>query len=276
MKDITVIIPVHRIEEDFDSLFTEAVSSVRRNIENVKEQFKIKMAVVTTKECEPKIKELFTENEDCCIYINDTGKTDFCSQVNFGVSKINTDFFSILEFDDEYTDKWFLNVAKYYYGNEHISMFLPVNLCHDGEGKNWEYGNTMALTPAFMTEKEEDNDDIGIINYERLEKCSLFNITGGVINTDHFKSVGCYKPSIEVSFNYELLLRMTKKGLKGMVIPKEGYIHALGRKGSLTDYYKNNLSQNEIDRWFNVAIRECKHTEERLIDIGSQNEEEIK
>lgn len=274
MKDITVIIPVHKIEDEFESLFSEAVSTVNNNIENIKGEFKVKTVVVTVKECEDNVRKLFKETEENKILVNDTGKSDFCSQINFAVDRIDTDFFSILEFDDGYTDKWFSNVAKYYYGNEHISVFLPVNLYHDGEGKNWEYGNTMALTPAFMTSKEEDNDDIGIINYDRLEKCSLFNLTGSVINTNDFKEVGRFKPSIEVAFNYEFLLRLTKRGLKCMVIPKEGYIHALGRKGSLSEYYMTEMDSKERDKWFNVAMRECKYKEER--EINGFNEEEIK
>ena len=134
----------------------------------------------------------------------------------------------------------------------------------------------MALTPAFMTANTDDKDDIGIINYERLEKCSLFNLTGSVFNTNDFRDVGKYKPSVKVAFNYEFMLRLTKKGLKCMVIPKEGYIHALGRKGSLSDKYLNEVTQKERNDWFNLAIRECKYKEDRNVGIDSLNTEELK
>ena len=45
--------------------------------------------------------------------VENDGETDFCSQINFGVSKLDTEWFSILEIDDEFSKIWISNFNKY-------------------------------------------------------------------------------------------------------------------------------------------------------------------
>ncbi len=279
MKDIEIIVPVHLYDEEIKKMLTSAIGSVFEAqklytygtlsciIVYAKNLSETTLISDMNAEFDGKIEIKFVEND---------GETDYCSQVNFGVQNVTTDYFSILEFDDAFVPKWFEIAHRYFYGNESISVFLPINLFHDGYFEKWQYGNTMAISPMFITPDEKDTDEIGIINYMRLEKCSLFNITGGIFNTKDFKSVGMYKPSIKVAFNYEFLLRLTKMGLKAMVIPKEGYIHGIGRKNSLTEIYTNELTEKETEKWFNLALRECVYKEDRKKDISNIKEEIVK
>ena len=85
-----------------------------------------------------------------------------------------------------------------------------------------------------------------------------------------------FKPSIKVAFNYELLLRMTKKELKVYVVPKEGYTHVIGREDSLTDEYNKTLTNEEIRKWFDLAKIECVFTEDRKTNIEKIKNEELK
>lgn len=279
MKDIDIIIPVHQYDQIVEELLTEAIESVVEAQKNYTDGT-LRCLIVYSKEVENTnmVNDMETMFKDKIeiVPIKNDGKTDYCSQINFGVDHVKTDFFSILEFDDAYTPKWFFNAKKYYLGNESISVFLPINLFHDGNFDRWQYGNTMAISPMFITSDENDNDELGIINFMRLEKCALFNVTGGIFNTKDFISVGKYKPSIKAAFNYELLLRMTKLGLKAMVVPKEGYVHALGRKGSLTETYTNELSEEDQNKWFNLALRECAYKEDREKGIENIKEEAVK
>lgn len=285
MKDIDIIIPVHEYNDEIKELLKGAIESVVE-AQKYYTEGKLKCLLVYSENIAETgiVNDVDTEFKGKIevTSIKNDGKTDYCSQINFGVDHVKTDFFSILEFDDAYTPKWFMNANKYFYGNESISVFIPVNLIHEtfitehGENERWQYGNTMAISPMFMTSDENDNDELGIINYIRLEKCALFNITGAIFNTNDFISVGKYKPSIKAAFNYELLLRMTKLGLKAMVVPKEGYIHDMGRKGSLTDVYKNEMTEEELDKWFNLAMRECAYKEDREKDIVNIKEEAVK
>ena len=259
MNDITILIPIHVWGEDVKAELLKAVSSVEKAQEEYKNGELIIEYVISSKL--KKEVNLPTTNLKNSTVWND-GETDFCSQVNLGVDNVKTDFFSILEFDDEYLPKWFKHFSDYYYGNEEISAFLPINIVHTNR-KNYMFGNEFGLSNAFITEKAEDTDDIGIINFDRLENCSVFNLTGAVISTQDFIKAGKYKPSIKVSFNYEMLLRMTKKGMKCMVVPKEGYLHNLGREGSLTYVYNKELTDEEIQKWFELAFNECIYDEDR-------------
>lgn len=275
MKDITIIVPVHEFDEAIAKYAEKAFASVDTCQENYKDG-ELKVLVVSSLKEIDALKDMLAKFKFKYEIVENNGDSDYCSQINFAVDKVETEHFSILEIDDEYTAKWFKMANDYYYGNESISIFLPVNMFHDDEYNNWQYGNTMALSPSFITSDNNDTDDIGIINYQRLEKCSLFNLTGGIFNTKDFITVGKYKPSIQVAFNYELMLRMTKKGLKIMVVPKEGYLHTMGREGCLTNSYLSSMTESERDKWFSLAIRECIYDEDRQKDINSIKAEEVK
>ena len=273
MNDITIIVPIHIYNDGVKEMLNKALDSVNE-CQKLYEHGKLNVLFVAPKDVKTELMNLKCA-VDTEIIAND-GDTDFCSQINFAVDHVKTDFFSILEFDDEYTPKWFKTAYEYYYGNESVSMFLPVNLLHDQNNENWQYFNTMALSPAFITPDANDTDDIGIINRKRLEGCSVFNVTGAIINTKDFIRCGKYKPSIKLSFNYELMLRMTEKGCKLMVVPKEGYIHVMGRKDSLTEEYMNTTTEEERAKWFALAVRECVFDEDRKKDIANVKEETLK
>ena len=89
---------------------------------------------------------------------------------------------------------------------------------------------------------------VGVIDFECLDNCSTFNLTGGIFNTSDFIKVGGLKPSIKIAFNYEFLLRATDKKLKVIVVPKEGYKHLIGRKGSLTSEYEKTISDKDVKK----------------------------
>ena len=275
MKDVTIIIPVHEYNDKVDALLKKALESVSECRKEFKDGH-LPVVIVAPR----KLDDILTHSD---IYqfipeikiIWNEGNTDFCSMINFGVDNINTEYFSILEYDDTYRKKWFKLANDYFYGNESISIFLPLNVVHT-DHKNWQFGNEFGLSNAFITDDVDDTDDVGIINFKRIEKCSVFNLTGAIFNRNDFIKVGKYKPSIKVAFNYELLLRLTNKGLKCMVVPKEGYVHEVGREGSLTDTYNKTLSDEEINKWFELAFREYVYDTDRNKDIINVAEEELK
>ena len=275
MKNITIIIPVHEFNDAVNALLKNALKSVE-SCRNYYKDGNLPVVIVAAHNIGELIdnSDISTYIPDTTIILNDTN-TDFCSQINFAVDRINTEYFSILEYDDEYREKWFKLANDYFYGNESISIFLPLNAVHTGH-KNWQFGNEFGLSNAFITDDVDDTDDVGIINFKRMEKCSVFNLTGAIFNRNDFVKVGKYKPSIKVAFNYELLLRLTNKGLKCMVVPKEGYVHEIGRENSLTDIYNKTLSNDEINKWFELAFREYVYDNDRNKDIINVSEDELK
>ena len=268
MKDITIIIPVHKYNEKIKGMLENAFESINKNQENYTFG-KLIPLVVAPNEVLENFGEDFGEKAFYHTARNITDNTDFCSQINFAVKKVETDYFSILEFDDVYTDKWFKMAHDYFYSNESVSLFLPLNILTDVNHQQFQYGNEIAWTSSFSNE-------IGYLDYDCLQDYSSFNLTGGIFNTEDFKKIGGFKSSIKIAFNYELLLRLTKKELKVFVVPKEGYIHVIGREDSLTDEYNQTIEQEEIKKWFDLAKIECAFTEDRKTTISKIKEEELK
>lgn len=263
MKDITVIVPLLS-EQVVSTKLDEAIESLKRCQEYYKDG-NLKLLMVVPKSCEydyPYYEELQSK-----VIVND-GETDYCSQINFAVDHVDTEYFSILEYDDEYKPKWFKFANEYSFGNEDVSIFIPLNVVTDKDGKHWQYCNEVALA-------KDATKELGFIDFECLENWSGFNLTGAIFNTQDFIKCGKYKPSIKIAFNYELLLRMANKGLKLMVVPKEGYIHLIGMKGSLTEQYNKEIAKEDIQKWFDLAKREYSYDVDRNKGITVKKDVEL-
>ena len=263
-QDITVIIPVHELNKETYKLLENAVNSVRECQKHYKDGNLIVNVVAPFEDSSN------TKIVDNWI-LNDSGDTTYCGQVNFAVQRIETKYFSVLEFDDVYYEKWFKFFSDYLYGHEDVSVFLPLNVVTDVEEKHWQYGNEAALAEFF-------SDELGYLDFDSLQDWSNFSVAGGVLNREDFVNVGMYKPSIKLSYDYELLLRMTNRKLKVMVVPKEGYKHIVGRSGSLTEQYMKEMKgTDDAQKWFDLAKREYQYTEDRKKGIGGKKKvEEVK
>ena len=107
--NITVIIPVHELSEKTEKSFLNAIKSVEYQYIKPDE-----VIIVTPKnsEASKKLKSFDLGKLNVKI-LEHTDKTDFSTQVNIGVKESKTEWFSILEYDDEYAKIWFKNVLKY-------------------------------------------------------------------------------------------------------------------------------------------------------------------
>ena len=238
MKDIAVIIPVHALKDDTEKdMLVRAINNVKECQKNY--DGKLKTYIVTPLSLDKDIVKSVDE------VIFNIGRADFCSQVNLGALTVKEDYFSILEFDDEYNEKWFSMVKHYYYTNEDVSLFLPINVQIISNETPWAM---------------EFSEKLGYIDFKCLENYYGFNITGGVFNRDDFNRIGGLKYYIGVAFNYEFLLRLTNKKLKVFVVPKEGYKHVIDRDNSLTDICSKQFTQDEIDKQYIRAREECLKT----------------
>lgn len=264
MKDITIIIPLHDVSAPYIEMSKKALDSVKKCEEHYKSGKLIPMFVIPSGYDCPVF-----EGYENITFITNGGKTDFCSQVNKGVSETKTDYFSILEVDDTYAPKWFKMCEEYWNSNEDVSIFLPINVQSNADHTKWQYANELPLAMSFSNE-------IGVIDKDCLENCSTFNLTGAVFNTSDFIEAGMLKPSIKVAFYYELMLRYAEQGLKMLVVPKEGYYHVIGRKDSLSDIYAKEIPDNEISLWFDLAKRECVYKTDRWKTIVMPKKETLK
>lgn len=246
-KDITVIVPLHEIVDGTKDLINRCFDKLN----NVKiAEDSLDLIVVGPADVVKEIK-IFAElgSRTNVRYLVNKGETDFCSQVNLAVKECKTEWFSVLEFDDYYKPNWFKNVELYSEYKSDVSMFLPLNELVDMNDKFYSFINEIVHAGSFSNE-------LGYIDSECLQVYYDFNVTGGIIKTEDFLTIGGLKPSIKLSFWYEFLLRMCHNNMKIYVVPKLGYVHTIGREGSLSNINQKTITQEEGQFWITTAQQE--------------------
>lgn len=259
MKDITIIIPVHVFNEEVSSMLTNAISSVPSNYP---------INIVTPKLLGKAIGGFSEKFENVTILSasDENESSDFCTLVNMGVSACQTKWFSILEFDDEFTSIWFSNVEKEMDYKSDVSVFMSLVELVDFSSKKFiSYGNEAPWASSF-------SEEIGYIDNECLQDFFDFNLTGSVFNTADWINSGGLKPSIKLTFWYEFLLRLTHGSKKVYVVPKLGYRHYVNRQESLYDTYRNTIDAEEADWWRALAKKECFIKKDRNKTYEKNNE----
>ena len=261
MKELVVIIPMNEFGK-------ENIELVNKAIESVPDGISVFLSVPKGTS-EAKIKNI--PSTVTRIVSEDDGTT-FADLVNNGVNALaknpNFKWFSILEFDDTYTPIWLPNVKKYVDFMPDMSVFMFLEDITDFDnGKYIGFGNEAAWASSFSNE-------IGYIDHDCLQNYFDFYLTGSIFNIADWQEVGGLKPSIKITFWYEWLLRATNKNKKVFVIPKVGYNHTLGRKGSLTETYKETIDKEETQWWFDLAKREFFYKEDRKKEYKKVEEDE--
>lgn len=238
MKELVVIIPMNEFGKENIELLNKAVESVPSEL-NV-------LLSVPNGTDGKKLKGISGRLG----VVSESEGSSFAELVNAAANTIEEKWFSILEFDDTYTPIWYDNAKKYIEFMPSTSVFMYLEDITDfNDGRYIGFGNEAAWASAFSNE-------IGFIDNDCLQNYFDFYMTGSIFNTADWKEVGGLKPSIKITFWYEWLLRATNKNKTVYVIPKVGYNHKLGRKGSLIETYKSTISQEETQWWFDLAKRE--------------------
>ena len=145
--------------------------------------------------------ENLSEKLEIEIVVN-KGETDFCSQVNLGIEKCDTEWFSILEIDDEYKSIWLKSTNEYVKTYTDVDVFLPVVKDINVDGNFVSFTNESTWAYGF-TEKQ------GILDNEVLLDFQNYQISGGLYKTQVIKDNGSLKENIKLTFGYEFLLRLT-------------------------------------------------------------------
>jgi hypothetical protein len=264
MKDLVVIIPLHEYNNDVEVLLSKAVESIPKELE---------IRISCKNGLSADIKKAYKKHKNVVIYESEEADapSDFCNLVNQAVG--DSVWFSILEYDDEFSPIWFDNFKKYVDFYSDISVFLPLeDLIDASDNKFIGIGNEAPWASSFSNE-------IGFIDLDCLQNFFDFYLTGSIFNTADWEEVGGLKPAIKLTFWYEWLLRATYKGKKIYVIPKVGYIHKLGRPGSIIEEYKNTVDEKESNFWVNVARKDYFYKNQReeskyIYDANQKAEED--
>lgn len=251
MKDLTVIVPLNEYNDEVKGLLHKALLSFEKAKRDDEE-----VLVVSSKDINEKVKKDFPNLKK---FVESTS-TDFQTQINEATNSCRK-YFSILEFDDEYTPNWFKNVEEYFSDTDDISIYLPLTevcLFDKPEKGSIGYVNEAVWALSF-------SDELGYLDLESLLGYMNFNTTGGVFKTSDFVEIGKLKRLIKLTFWYEFLLRAVHNGKKVYVVPKVGYIHTLNRKGSLSSMYNETISNDESDFWIELAKKDYLFKKERDI-----------
>ena len=191
---ISVVLPVHQLDEQTKTLFNNAVQSVK--VQTVKPD-ELVIVVPKGSEVATYIKSLdFGDFASNITIAENDGETDFASQIDFGVKTSKSDWFSILEFDDEYANIWFKNVVEYRAAHTDVEIFMPIVVDVDASGQFIGLTNEAVWAQSF-------SDELGILDNNALLAYQNFNIDGIVMKKSVYENFGGFKSSIKLTFIYE-------------------------------------------------------------------------
>jgi glycosyltransferase involved in cell wall biosynthesis len=262
MTNISVIIPVYKLDDTTKPLFNNAVKSVETQ-KTVPDELILVIGKDDSESIEYiKSFDFGSISNIITIVLND-GDTDFQSQVNLGVSKAKSEWVSILEQDDEYSSIYFKNVVEYRAAHPNVDLFMPIIVDVDANGTFISLCNEATWAQSF-------SDELGILDLNALLAYQNFNIDGITIKKDVYEEHGGLKPSIKLTFIYEFFLRMTFKDVRVMVIPKFGYKHVNQRPNSLFVTYKETMDPVEAKWWLGLAKREYFFEKDRKITYSGE------
>ena len=266
MENVTYIIPLNEYNKEVEKNLKRALDS----LENVEGNEDDEIIFVGPKKVIDNAAKLISEkNKKEVTLVTNEEKTDFFNQVNIAVFSCTTPFFSILEFDDAYKPYWNKEAQKYAAATD-ASIILPINeFIKDGEFAS--LGNEFAWSSVFA-EKEEET--IGFISLDALDSFFDFNVTGALIRTEDFISLGGLKPSLKIAAWYEFLLRAAYNKKLIYVAPKDGYEHTIQRKGSYSDLAFKTISPEEGKWLISTAKQEYFFKEDRNKAFSQADKEE--
>lgn len=256
MKNITIILPIHKMDDDYKEMLDNALDSIKPFHNDVK------VAIVTPSSLKLDLGEYLNILE--INHLKHNNSSSFTSQVNYGIEKCDTEWFSILEIDDTYNKFWLKTMLKFKEETPDVDIFLPIVKDINTEGNFVGYTNESVWAYGF-------SDKIGFLDHEILLEFQNYQTSGGLYKTEMIKEMGSFKDNIELTFSYEFLLRLTNNGVKVVIVPKVLYNHLNLREDSLFWLYKNDetalLSKEKVSFWLETAKKEFLYKNKREINV---------
>jgi hypothetical protein len=259
MKNITIILPIHKIDDTYKEMLLNAVESAKEFYNDVK------LLIVAPEKISKSISKIdFGQKLEIITHYHKSS-SDFCNQVNIGAKTCDTEWFSILEIDDEYQKNWLKSINQYMDEYSGVDVILPIVKDVNTQGVFTNYTNESVWAYGF-------SETQGMLDNEVLMEYQNYQISGGLFKTKTFLDNGGLKDNIKLTFGYELLLRLTHNGVKIAVVPKIGYRHVNLREDSLFWSYKNSdelkLKENEARFWVDTAKKEFFFTNKRDVSYN--------
>ena len=260
---LSVILPIKTsLTKDFQEYFDKSIKSIQNQTVQPEE-----LVIVHTSEKElTKILNDYDFGTLNVIKLLWDKEPNYCEQVNYGIKNSKSKWFSLFEFDDEYSVIWFKNVKKYMEVYPNVQAFLPVVVDTDNKHVFAGFTNEATFAANFTME-------MGYLTNEILQNYQNFQTAGAVFSKQVVEDFGGFKPSIKLTFIYEFLLRLTYNSVSIMSIPKIGYKHVNMREDSIFWDYKfgkNVMTEDEVKFWLQTAKKEYFFVDDRVIKYEPQ------
>ena len=169
-----------------------------------------------------------------------------------------TEFFTVLELDDALLPNW----AKMVDEVENDSVVLPINEYVELVKDQFvfrAFGNEIGWDAAFFEEDEDGSIHVGHLTTHELKIFNDFNVTGALIRTEDFLSLGSLKPEYKILAWYEFLMRVARAGKGIYVFPRVCYSHTVLRPDSYMEHIKDIITPEEVSE----KLKEIVGEEER-------------
>lgn len=253
-KNITVLLPVHKLDESYKEMLSMAIDSMDTFYNDVK------VSIICPANIKNEISEIDFGQKLEINYVVNLGKTDFCSQINKGIETCDTEWFTILEVDDVFKPIWLKSMNEHINTYTDVDVFLPIIKDIDKEGKFLSFTNESSWAYGFT-------DQQGFIDNGTLLEFQNYQTSGGLYKTSVIKENGSLKENIKLTFGYEFLLRLTNNQVKIMTVPRVGYQHVNLREDSLFWSFENEkLTEDEVKFWIDSAKKEFFFKNKREIN----------
>lgn len=264
MDNVTVIIPVHEIKNETKQLLSNCLKSVSLQEKTINNVLIVKSNNFT-EESELLLNDVNKEYKYKTIS-NTSGNT-YQEQINFAVDNIDTEYFTILEFDDELSSKWSLANEKHLSYDEFKDTDILLNLVAQTDVN----GNLANLTNEIFWAYGY-SEERGKLDLEGVKNYPVISLNGALIKTESFKKIGKLKTKIVVNNEYEFLLRAVNEGLDINVLPRIVYKHLNGRKESIQMGLTKKYNGKELKALHKVPLDEYHFTEDREIELNLLDE----
>ena len=263
--NITTILPIHEFDENISLFLNKALNSLdeQKNINNNKIKLFVVFASKIKNEIQNHFNDLVLKNIELKL-IEKNGNTDFQSQINLASQSVETDYFTILEFDDELSSIFYKVANQYIEAYSDVDLFLPFIIETNENDQALKFTNETVWSRSFVGE----NGELGFLNVKSLNNFTDFKICGAIFKKSEFENIGKLKSNIILTFQYEFLLRLLNNGGKVFTIPKILYKHLVTREDSLFYNYHKTLTLNERKFWFETAKKESNFYLDREIDTS--------
>lgn len=258
---ISVIIPIHEYNAEMKEMVTRAVKSIPSDY--------FLYIVCGQEDIEKKSFDFIIEMHPLCLIdYPKLPNNSFSTMINYSfdrVKEMGKEWAYILEYDDEFNSLWFDEVQREQEDKLDVSVFLPLTEIIDYDSNKFlSYGNEAPWASSFSNE-------IGYIDNESLQQFFDFYLTGSIFNLKDWTYVGGLKESFKLTFWYEFLLRLTHNEKKAYVIPKLGYKHYVNRPQSLHMLMSKEMTQDESQWWYNLALEEYTYKKDRKKEYKKEN-----